>query len=38
MKLLRVSDHCYKQLMYAHLHFGDADSPEPLEELLKVCA
>ncbi|KAL3656481.1 hypothetical protein V7S43_018628 [Phytophthora oleae] len=36
MKVLWVSDHQHRQLRLARLHFVDADSPEPLDELLKV--
>jgi hypothetical protein len=36
MKLLWISDHSYEQWKLVRLHFGDADSPESLEELLHV--
>jgi hypothetical protein len=36
MKLLWVSNHQHKQWKFARLHFIDAGSSEPLEELLEV--
>ncbi|OWY97038.1 hypothetical protein PHMEG_00032526 [Phytophthora megakarya] len=36
MKLLWLSDYQHQQLKFCRLHFVDADSPEPLDELLKV--
>lgn len=36
MKLLWVSGHEHKTWKFARLHFVDAESPEPLEEQLKV--